>query len=71
MEGALIASPGATTIANRPLESAREERPAHERPGGRIGRAPLRPKQREAPFGPTGQDFRPIDDDDNNESEDE
>lgn len=70
MEGSLIASPGATTIANRPLESTREERPAHERPGGRIGRAPLRSKQKESPFGPHGQDFRPIDDD-NNESEEE
>lgn len=70
MEGALIAAPGATTISNKPLQSAHEERPAHERPGGRIGRAQVRPKAKESPFGPPGQDFRPIDDD-NNESEEE
>lgn len=67
MEGALISAPGATTIANRPVEMAREERPASQRPGGRIGRDSARPNLKKAPFGPPGTDFRPIDD--NNESE--
>ena len=68
MEGSLISAPGATTIRNLPLEAAYEERPAHERPNGRLGRVETRPRDKKTPFGPEGQDFRPIED--NNESED-
>jgi hypothetical protein len=68
MEGSLIAAPSATGIRNQPLESAREERPSHERPSGRLGRMDVKRQPQKAPFGPEGQEFRPIED--NNESED-
>jgi len=71
MEGALIAAPSATIVRIPPLEAKNEERPSHERAGGRIGRMEMRPKPKESPFGPKGHDLRPIEDEkDNNESED-
>lgn len=69
MEGALISAPSGTTIRSLPLDPPRgEERPSHERPGGRIGRAEMQPKTAKSPFGPPGTGHRKIDD--NNESED-
>lgn len=69
MEGSLISAPSGTTIRSMPLDPPRgEERPPHERPGGRIGRAEPQRKVAKSPYGPAGTDHRPIDD--NNESED-
>jgi hypothetical protein len=68
MEGALISAPSATTVRVPNLLPPREDRPSHERPGGRLGRMETRPKAKKAPFGPDGHDLRPIED--NNESED-
>lgn len=61
MEGALI-SGRPTTVRSHGATPMAEDRPAWERPSGRMGRIDTRPAGRKIQIGPEGHDFRPMTD---------
>jgi hypothetical protein len=65
MEGALMK--GAATTVAVPRMGAPEGDPSPDRPNGRMGRIPTRPKEKKNPIGPAGHDHRPLPDNDSEE----
>lgn len=61
MEGPLISGP-VTTIRSHGATPMETDRPAWERPGGRLGRMETRPTGRRNQLGPEGHDYRPMTD---------